>query len=881
MTGFFTDEELEVGTRQDFDLSVSGPNCDQCGLNHKCKSPRMNYTGQGKKKCLIIAEAQGTVEDEAGTQLVGPVGQFFRNRLKEHGLDLDRDFWKINAITCAPLTGKGIRTPTDSEVAFCRPIVQKAIEELKPDYIWLMGGRATYSFLKEDFKDTSISRWRGLIFPDQKSEAWVAPIFHPSYASRNVKDKNITSVYDRDLKAAAQLLNRKRYTNPHKDYDVECLTDFEEIVSTLKDLVSDPPQILVFDYETTGKKPYRPGHKIVSISFCEDPEVAYSFPYQYRDHFTSQQQEAIRSLWACVLRDKRSKKIAHKLNFEEVWSRVFFDTPVENWYRDTLLRAHILDPRKKYSGLKMQTYVHQGIRPWNKHIESFLRGRGSEFNRVENLDLNDLLMYGGKDSLYDFWVYESQEEAYAQRRPALSTGYDLFHEGTIELAEMEYTGICTDEEYYDEKSILLEEEVTDLKHQLEMENEEAQLFYDQTKRHLSITSNVDLGILLYDILKIPEVLTEKGNRKTDRDTVESFDLPFINDLIRMRRLEKVRGTYLAQFRRESYNGRMHPFFDLSRARSLRSASSEPNFQNVPIRWLEAKELCRAGIIPSLGHKLLEIDYKSIEVSIGACYHKDPNMIKYITDSSTDMHRDSAMDIWGLPQEEITPEIRFYAKNEWVFPQFYGSWFKECASNLWEHVDLETESEIVLRNHLAEGGIVDLEQFENHLNQVQNVFWNERFRVYDDWKKKVNAAFIKQGYVGTFFGFECKGVLSPRQAANRQIQGTAFHCLLWSLIRISRVMKKEKWNTKMIGQIHDSILFDLDPSEEEHVINVVNQISTIDIRKENPWIVVPLKVDGEITEIDGSWVTKKDIEFNPVEQISDEVRATSNLRYRKY
>src|SRR3990167_7733579 len=76
--------------------------CGLCGLAKTCKSPKMPYTGEGRKKILVVAEAPGRKEDEKGTQLIGQDGQLLRQTLKQLDIDLDWDCWKTNAVICRP-----------------------------------------------------------------------------------------------------------------------------------------------------------------------------------------------------------------------------------------------------------------------------------------------------------------------------------------------------------------------------------------------------------------------------------------------------------------------------------------------------------------------------------------------------------------------------------------------------------------------------------------------------------------------------------------------------------------------------------------------------------------------------------------------------------
>jgi DNA polymerase-1 len=310
---------------------------------------------------------------------------------------------------------------------------------------------------------------------------------------------------------------------------------------------------------------------------------------------------------------------------------------------------------------------------------------------------------------------------------------------------------------------------------------------------------------------------------------------------------------------------MHPFYNLNVAISHRSSSDSPNFQNIPKRDADAQKSTRQAIKPSPGFKLLDWDFSGIEVCMAACVSKDISLIKYVTTPGTDMHRDSAADIWMLPPEEVEFWIRFYAKNQWVFPEFYGSWYKECAKNLWQicvlHLKLKTNSGLTLRRHLYNKGLKTLEDFEEHCKSVEKIFWYERFNGYRIWKIRINEEYRRKGYIDTDMGFRYSGYMDEKQVANYPIQGPAFHCLLWTLKEVGKIRKKEGWKTKAIGQIHDSGLNDLAPEEEKHVIQTINEIGTKKLREINPWITVPLSIEFKISKIDGNWFEMEDVKYD--------------------
>jgi DNA polymerase I-like protein with 3'-5' exonuclease and polymerase domains len=237
------------------------------------------------------------------------------------------------------------------------------------------------------------------------------------------------------------------------------------------------------------------------------------------------------------------------------------------------------------------------------------------------------------------------------------------------------------------------------------------------------------------------------------------------------------------------------------------------------------------------------------------------MIEYVTDKTKDMHRDCAMDIWTLPAEEITKDIRFYAKNNWTFPQFYGSWYGSCAKNLWKNCyNLRTKSGILISDHLKSMKIYRYGDFENHCKDVETEFWGVRFKVYKKWKEDIYKFYLKHGYIETHLGFMFQGYMRKNDVTNYQTQGTAFHCLLWTLHELNGYFFTGSLKSKIIGQIHDSILIDMVPSEQEYIANTINEIVTKDIKDEFKWLNIPLTIEYEITEIDGAWNTKKDIPY---------------------
>lgn len=863
---FFTKKQIEEQAPLNVEANL-GPECKKCGMYVGLRHPKCDYTGLGGKKCLIVAEAMGPDEDYVGEQLVGQVGQYFREKLDTYNLDLNRDFWKMNAVNCFPRDEWGnIRAPTRTEMKCCRPMIDKAIETLKPNFIWLLGGKAVESFYMDHFSNLTITRWRKLCIPDRETGAYIIPLYHPSFPRRKDTDENLQAVYDADLKWAISCLRRKRHTWESESKHIHLLYNLDEILEKLDWVLTNEPKFFYIDYETNCLKPQWPGSKIATCAFCVQDE-AYSFPFQYRGHWSPDELRSIKRLWRKILTNKNIGKLAHNMKFEHNWSKHIMGVDTENWLFDTMVFAHIQDCRNKYTSLNFQTYINFGVLPYDKFIRKYLHSRGGDpFNKIDDAPLGDLLDYNARDTKYGMKLYYKQLDDSLKLSPGLrpmnkfAQVYNFFHQGILVLADIQQTGIAINEEYFYSKFLDMGEELKELKSSL-LTGEEAEQFKTKTGKPLDIDSPKDLGVLFYDVLGEEPVYTDKENYQVDKEALRRIKSPFVKKLLTFRRKDKIRNTYLAQFVREACNGKMYPFFDLHIPITYRGSSSNPNFQNIPVRDEEAKKICRSGIIPSPGNQILEVDFKGIEVSMAACYTFDPTLIADVSDPDADMHRDTAGDIWILDVDRVSKMVRFYAKNGWVFPEFYGSFYGNCAKNLWENVVIggeTTNDGYLIRDHMRDQGIRTLEDFTYHCEAVEDIFWNERFKVYKEWKDTTQVAFQKAGYIETYMGFRYEGYLTYNEVSNYPIQGTAFHCLLWTLIEVYKVAKREKWRSKIIGQIHDSIVFDLYPPELDHILEVVRDIGTRQIKEKFDWIIVPLVIDAEVTPIDGSWYEKKEI-----------------------
>jgi len=863
LVGFFSGEDLEDMGGQDPD----GPRCQDCGLYKRAIHPKMKYTGEGRKKCLIIAEAPGEVEDQTGIQLKGPVGQLQRKFLKEYGLDLDKDFWKINAVNCRPVSDKGgNREPTDNEISCCRPMLLNTIEELKPTHIWLLGKVAIKSFFKDKFSVDSLAEWRGLTIPDRDSNAWVCPMAHPSFMHRNEGNQQIEVIYREDLQRAVEALEWGPFDHVNVMDYVEILTNPDDICAILDRIIDRQPEWLSFDYETTGKKPFNNGHKIATISVCFQLDRAFAFPYQYRDMFSQSDLMRIKRRWRAIMQNPNIKKVAHSKKFEDIWTRKIMGCRCASLDFCTQMGSHIIanKPGTLVTGLKFLGYANYGIFGYDKNIEPYLKTKPNghlyrdDFNRVMEAPLDQLLIYNAVDSLLGYWEFIRQREDISQKEN-LQKAFDFSMKGLSTFADIQYTGIPSNLEYYLGEYKKAGAEIAALQKRME-QSEEAQKFQEKYGKKINFGSSPDIRKLLTEVYKVKLTKrTEKGNFAVDKTVLSDVKLPVIKDQRKLAALKKVQGTYFAQFVRETNDdGRIHPFFDLHVPVTYRSSSKSPNWQNIPNRDEEDRVAVRSGIFPSEGHQILDWDYGAQEFRIYACYAEDPVMIKYIEDPRTDIHRDMAMQLFLLKQHQVTKQMRQVGKNAYVFPTLYGSYWQNTAPAILSDAgDLEIEPGFTVFDHLVDVGIIKskrnpVDDYRKYVKEVEGEFW-KKLRIAKKWQERQWKFFAQHGYLETIFGFECRGYLSRNQILNFPVQGTGFHCLLYALNHIRDEI--QNWSSSIIGQIHDNCIYDTAPDERENLIEITEYYADSKLREDYPRIIVPLLVEWEETDVNASWATK--------------------------
>lgn len=823
--------------------------CEICGLcfDKRLHNPKIEPYGYNGKKGLIIGEALGEEEDLEGIPFTGRSGTLLRERMSAFGIDIEEDCIVINACDCRPLDRTGNnRKPSDREVASCWHRKEQVLEKYDFEWVLLLGDTAFKSWYRNDpdrsfASSLPVSALRGKRIYDQKLDLFVYHSYHPSYILRGNEDK--LEIFDQDIFMACDHANggvvpkQKRITIDDLR-DKFILVDTEGEADELFSRIKTNPHIC-FDYETSSYRYYEKIHEIYMVSIAiVGSENVYILPFheKYCDSDLSERNE---KRWQAILENPDVTKIAHNIKHEHTAAREVWGVTTRGWCFDTMISSHILDGTSPMiTGLKMQTFLNFGVPNYGESVGKLLEAPNREKNRFLDIPIDDAITYCAADSYFTRKLYLSHSKKINYK--GFGKAYELFHNGVIAFSEIEKNGIKIDVDLALRMKSEYSNQIESL-HESFFKTKEALRFEKVKGRPIKYNKKAsldDLRELFFSILGLPSIQKTATTDSMDELTLKHYSekLEIADIELKLRKLYKLRDTYLSQFLRCQIDGFIYPSFNLHIPASYRSSSSDPNFQNIPKRGEEAKEI-RKLIISRFGNagELLEVDYGSMEVRIIACVTKDPALLDYILGGG-DMHGDWAEILFLCKKEELSKadfkKWRYIAKNHWVFPLFYGSYYKSVAEN--------TEPPGWFMPTITKK--IRLVKWENHLKDCESRFWRQ-FSGVREWQNQQTTAYLQNGYVRDFsWGFERGGYLNRNKVYNFFIQGPAYHCLQWTineLVFYHREQLLDRVRSLLCGQIHDALFWDAIKKEFNIVKKHVDFLMTEKIREEHPWIIVPL------------------------------------------
>lgn len=815
-------------------------NCETCGLWGKTAGGQrqLNRYGLGEKKIMFVGSAPSREEVRVGIPFVGPSGQLLHRMVQMVGLDLDRDCVRTNAVGCYPgQTASGAdKTPTPEQIQACHHHLERDIEEVKPDLIICLGDQAINAVLEKPdgchFQGKfSASMMHGIVVPDHRHNCWVASSYHPVFFLRRQQRDDVP--YDENILlfdiARALGYIGKPLPKPLDRRGNIMLTDVEEAVTILEEFArSDKPT--AFDYETFRLTPYEEDAELLSVALSQDPSIGYFIPINVinpetgEKYFSEEETSRIIAALRGFLASDLCPKVVQNLNMEETWSAEFLRQPMVNFHHDTMIAAHVLHCNTLTTGLAFQVFEMTG-HDYKEMVDA---------QDLRKAPIEHLFHYNTWDARYTIMAYYYQQPK-LQAEGRLAEFNQLLQRGASALARLRQTGVQISEkvlcEIEDQYRIEQQMRVTEM---TQAEGVQRYLARKNTdvKKGKEVVFNPEspsqLGQILYKewgapILKQTLTSARTGIGSTDVDALEIIQSKatdeslrrFISSLFRFRK-----GATLlkraANYRKVMDSAfKVHPCYNLNIADTYRSSANDPNIQNVFKHDKELKKFRRC-IVPSKGRIILEVDYSGLEVRVIAMASKDVELTRQIQEG-VDTHRRWAAEIYQKPQEDITSDERYEAKNGFVFASFYGAVPDSIARQFPTVPD-------------------------GHIAGIQQKFWEE-FQGVKAWQEQTIRTYVTCGYVEAVSGFRRYGPLTINKLYNTPIQGPAFHLLLDGLGRIYDELDRRGLKTQPIFEIHDSIAFDAVPSEAEEVVDLVTNILC---SKRFDWQGdVPLAVEWEI------------------------------------
>ena len=381
------------------------------------------------------------------------------------------------------------------------------------------------------------------------------------------------------------------------------------------------------------------------------------------------------------------------------------------------------------------------------------------------------------------------------------------------LAAMEQNGVYVNRAHLAEKT----EEVADRLQKIEAS------IYEMAGHDFNLNSPKQLGVVLFEELGLPVRKKTKTGYSTNAEVLESLRLehPIIEQILAYRLWSKLKSTYLDGIAGliRTDTGRVHTSFNQTVTATGRLSSSDPNLQNIPVRTEEGR-MIRALFEPGEGYDcLLSADYSQIELRLLAHMSGDENFIDAFK-RGQDIHARTAAEVFGIPLDEVTPELRRHAKAV-NFGIVYGISDFGLARNL--HISRKEAGDYISR-------------------------YFERYPGVRAFMDKVVAEAHETGYVTTMFGRRRElpaiksrnfnqRMLAERMAMNTPIQGTAADVIKLAMIAAYRKLREAGLKSRILLQVHDELVLEVKESELETVQAILHEAMEHVVS-----LFVPLSID---------------------------------------
>jgi DNA polymerase I len=560
------------------------------------------------------------------------------------------------------------------------------------------------------------------------------------------------------------------HNTPHQ---YRAATNDEEIIALVKLLMNEKE--ISFDTETTGIDANRA--ELVGLSFSWKPGMGYYVPCPPHREKT----EKILGFFKPLFDKEDITWIGQNIKYDLLIMKCYGIELAGKMF-DTMLAHYVIEPEGK-RGMDLLSAQYLGYEP--VHIEELIGKKGKGQGNMRDVEPDKIKEYAAEDAditlqLKNVFINSLKEKNVEK------VFYEVENPLVQVLKDMEYEGVRIDEGFLKDYSKELDKGARAAEERV----------YAQAGVRFNLSSPKQLGEVLFDKLKLdPKAKkTKTGQYATGEDILQKLSHlhPVPADVLEYRELTKLKSTYVDSLPLliNPRTGRVHTTYGSAVAVTGRLASNNPNMQNIPIRSERGKEIRKAFIPRDKDYLLLSADYSQIELRIVAAISGDPNMCEAFR-LNKDIHTATAAKVYGMEEKDVTKEQRYKAKSV-NFGIIYGQGAFGLADNLGIS---RTEAKAIIDNYKKEfHGIAkymeDTINFCRDNGYVQTLMGRKR------WLKDINSA-----------NFTVRG-FAERNAINSPIQGTAADMIKLAMVKVQDSMKKHKFKSRMILQVHDELVFDV-------------------------------------------------------------------------
>lgn len=513
---------------------------------------------------------------------------------------------------------------------------------------------------------------------------------------------------------------------------------------------------------------------------------------------------------------EKIEKIAHNIKYDlKVIDK--YGIKVKGPLFDTMIAHYLYNPEGKHN-MDYLSELYLNYKPIS--IETLIGKKGKNQLSMRNIEPEKVCDYACEDADITYQLKQKFEKEI--EKPHLK---DLFYKIEMPLVniltKMEIEGINLDVEALNKFSVELD---ADLK-VLESKIKEMAGVSD-----FNLDSPKQLGQVLFEEMQIDTKAkkTKTGQFSTSEDTLQKLKdkheiIPLI---LEYRSLKKLKSTYVDALPLlvNPKTGRIHTHYMQTVAATGRLSSTNPNLQNIPIRTEKGREIRKAFTPRNKDYKLLAADYSQIELRIIAALSKEDNMIKAFKEG-LDIHAATAAKVFNVDINEVTRDQRRQAK-----AVNFGIIYGQSAFGLAQNLGIKRkEAKAIIDSYFEQYPRIktymdEMLTFAREHGYVETIMKRRRYL------KDINSAnAIVRGF-------------AERNAINAPIQGSAADVIKIAMINVNNAMVKVKMKSKMLLQVHDELVFDVELSEKDALLELVKteMENAVDL-------VVPLDVEEQVAD----------------------------------